>query len=138
MVRVNQSHTLITGGERASSYLYSEDTGFVRIEDMRIPNRRYHGCSLIKDNVVMVAGGWYAGTMTEYLDLTTLSWHTGPDTPTLVFIAQMTGDLLIGDGKIYRLEELELSTEGQWQWIEIRNVRKGFFGAYEISEKLCK
>ena len=136
MVRVNQSHILITGGERATSYLYSEDTGFTRIADMRTPNRRNHGCSLIKDNVVIIAGGWYAGLRTEYLDLTTLTWSEGPETPTLVFMAQMVGSYLIGHDKIYKLEDPGLPSEGQW--VEVRKMKKRFFGAHEISEKLCK
>ena len=64
MTRVNQSHILITGGgttpkwnrRSSSSYLYSEETGFTKIEDMKTP-RIWHGCSVINDSTVIVAGG---------------------------------------------------------------------------------
>ena len=111
MTRVNQSHILITGGYKGgdriliSSYLYSEETGFTKIEDMKTP-RAYHGCSAINDNVVFVAGG--KARETEYLDPTTQTWRVGPELPTSAGVAMMTGSLLVGSNTIFKLEELGL------------------------------
>ena len=103
MTKVNESHILLTGGygtgsgsgselisASASSYLYSEETGFFKIENMKTP-RNDHGCSLINDKVVFVAGGVSfidyknhkvgKGKETEYLNLATLTWSTGPELP---------------------------------------------------------
>ena len=109
MTWVNQSHILITGGsnyeedeednseDSAGSYLYSEETGFTRIEDMKRP-RSNHGCSVINESLVFVAGG-IRNKYTEYLDLATLTWFDGPELPGYVGPATMTGDILVGGGK---------------------------------------
>ena len=78
---VNRTHLLLTGGHTgiisfsttttAAAYLYSEEDGFTRIEDMKTA-RRFHGCSAINDSTVIVAGG-DSKTSTEYLDLTSLT-----------------------------------------------------------------
>ena len=74
---VNNTHLLLTGGYNGTSdrtrysstaaYLYSEEDGFTRIEDMKTA-RRDHGCSVINDSTVLVGGGEERAT--EYLDLT--------------------------------------------------------------------
>ena len=109
MTWVNQSHILITGGsnyeedeednseDSAGSYLYSEETGFTRIEDMKRP-RSNHGCSVINESLVFVAGG-IRNKYTEYLDLATLTWFDGPELPAYVGPATMTRDILVGGGK---------------------------------------
>jgi len=148
MTSVNQSHIIITGGEIAgiiendpvylySSYLYSEETGFTRIQDMKRP-RGSHGCSVINDNVVVVAGGYGAGNKTEYLDLTTLTWSDGPEVLELVGGAVMTGSIMVGRDKIFQLEEVAQSSGRQWQWVEARKLEaKNTFGAFIISSKFC-
>jgi len=150
MTKVNKSHTLLTGGvtedwkHSASSFLYSEETGFTMIEDMKTP-RRGHGCSVINDNVVFVAGGygtdWNPLRETEYLDLTTLTWSHGPELPTLAEgNTRMIGSILIGKDKIFQLEELGLlgGEEFQWQGVtELKNERHRF-GSFIISKELCE
>ena len=120
MTWVNQSHILITGGwneegkHSAASYLYSEETGFTRIEDMKTP-RTKHGCSVINDSLVFVAGGFSKWEKrTEYLDLATLTWFAGPELPGSVSSARMTGDILVGGKKkIFKLETWGQSSVGQ-------------------------
>ena len=114
MTWVNQSHILITGGsnyeedeednseDSAGSYLYSEETGFTRIEDMKRP-RSNHGCSVINESLVFVAGG-IRNKYTEYLDLATLTWFDGPELPAYVGPATMTRDFLVGGGSRPNLE----------------------------------
>jgi len=126
LVNINTTHSLLTGGWAGSrsgaSYLYSEDGGFSRIEDMK--TARYdHGCSLINESTVIVTGGNDGGytdteTSSEYLNLRTLTWSAGPDLPRSVSPARMVGNILIGGRRIYKLEE-EIQAQGkQWRWIE--------------------
>jgi len=131
MTRVNQSHILITGGgttpkwnrRSSSSYLYSEETGFTKIGDMKIP-RNGHGCSVINGNEVLVAGGGAnSETETEYLDLETLTWSAGPELPTNLTDIAMTGAFLMGKDKIFKLEESGLSSDRQWQWVESGKIK---------------
>ena len=62
LTSLNTTHLLLTGGytgkreTTAAAYLYSEEDGFNRIEDMKTA-RQDHGCSVINDNTVIVAGG---------------------------------------------------------------------------------
>jgi len=146
MTWVNQSHILLTGGiigddeYSAASYLYSEETGFTRIADMKT-RRSNHGCSLINESLVFVAGGNKGSNRnsTEYLDLATLTWFDGPELPGDVGYATMTGDILVGGKKkIFKLEKLGLSV-GQWQWAEIGELEdpRSHFQAFEISDKFC-
>merc|ERR1712179_249180 len=126
MTLVNQSHILITGGYTGkgavtSSYLYSEETGFTKIEDMKTP-RIWHGCSVIKDKV-FVDGGGEGGRKTEYLDLTTFTWFTGPELPSSVSgRSKMMGSLLIVDNKIFKL--VEQGTVRQWEWVTVGELKK--------------
>jgi len=116
MTWVNQSHILLTGGDNfgdkkegfssAAAYLYSEETGFTRIEDMKTP-RSKHGCSVINESLVFVAGGPRNEKRTEYLDLATLKWFHGPELPGYVGTATMMGDILVG-GRKFKLEKLGL------------------------------
>jgi len=147
MTWVNQSHILLTGGYNrggdysAASYLYSEETGFTRIENMKRP-RSSHGCSAINESVVFLAGGYSRptqNTFTEYLDLATLTWHDGPQLPEHVETASMTGDILVGGKKkIFKLEQQGLSV-AEWQWVEVGELNDSIkdFQAFVIDEKFC-
>ena len=147
MTWVNQSHILLTGGYNrggdysAASYLYSEETGFTRIENMKRP-RSSHGCSAINESVVFLAGGYSRpslNTFTEYLDLATLTWHDGPQLPEHVETASMTGDILVGGKKkIFKLEQQGLSV-AEWQWVEVGELKDSIkdFQVFVIDENFC-
>jgi len=132
LISLNSTHLLLTGGypSTAAAYLYSAEDGFTRIEDMKTA-RYHHGCSVINDSTVIVAGGkgqvdGYDGSLssTEYLDLNSLSWVEGPELPETVYQAQILGPeelgpevgghLLIGEDKIFQLEEDGLTQTRQW------------------------
>jgi len=149
MTWVNKSHILLTGGqtgnwdESVSSYLYHEETGFTKIEDMKTP-RSNHGCSIINENLVFVTGGYLnnrALKETEYLNLTTLTWSAGPEIPDVAGIgsAEMIGSLAMGEDTIFKLEDLSIASMKQWQWVEVgkRNYSSASSGSYVISEKFC-
>jgi len=124
MVSINQTHYLLTGGYTRSgysrsAYLYSEDGGFSKIEDMNT-RRQFHGCSVINNNTVIVTGG-HAGTSSELLDLTTMTWSTGPKLPEYVAPARMVGNILIGEEKIFKLEET-MAQGKQWRWSEMQEM----------------
>jgi len=155
LTTLNQTHVLLTGGygELGSSsavYIYSDKTGFYRIEDMNTP-RKYHGCSVINDSTVLVAGGanddYRALSSTEYLDLTSLTWSAGPELPKNVYPAQMLGPeelgpeigghLLIGMDYLFKLEEEGLAETKHWtkQSIELRH-QKGWAGAFVVNHDM--
>jgi len=150
MTWVNNSHILITGGQTGnwdvsgSSYLYSEGAGFTKVENMKTP-RADHGCLVINENLVFVAGGFSNNRSlkeTEYLNLTSLTWSAGPDLPDVAGSgsAEMIGSLTVGEDAIFKLEDLGMASKKQWQWVEVRKRQYlgTNFGAYIISEKLCK
>jgi len=126
---LNKTHVLLTGGYTLSgfssaAYIYNEEEGFTRIEDMKI-ERGDHGCSVINDSTVIVAGGETDDLLsTEYLDLTSLTWSSGPELPQAVWPAQMLGPevlgpeigghLLIGQYSIFKLEEEDLTQTRHW------------------------
>ena len=106
-------------------------------------SRTSHGCSLINESLVFVAGGNKGSNFnrnsTEYLDLATLTWFDGPELPGDVGDASMTGDILVGgEEKIFKLEKLGLSVE-QWQWVEVGKLKdsRRNFQAFVISQKFC-
>jgi len=149
MIKINESHILITGGhtesneESKSAFLYSEETGFTRLEDMK-KKRSYHGCSLINDNVVFVAGGYEEDT--EYLNLTTLNWTAGPNLNIrLGYLglssADMIGSLLISAEHTFKLETLGLSDVQQWQWQQVEAATPITFPSHSrylaISANFC-
>jgi len=141
LLSLNTTHVLLTGGttgfDSSAAFIYSEGNGFTRIQDMKTP-RYDHGCSVINESTVIVAGGYvssvYSSSVeersTEYLDLTSLTWSPGPELPRDVFEAQMLGPevlgpeigghLLIGDNKIYKLEEGLAQTRG---WTEVTETK---------------
>ena len=50
----------------------------------------------------------------EYLELATFTWFDGPELPSYVGTASMSGDILVGGSKkIFKLEKFGLSV-GQW------------------------
>merc|ERR1719348_275466 len=113
-------------GPSSAAYIYSDKTGFYRIEDMKRA-RFIHGCSVINDSRVLVAGGRSENApelSTEYLDLTSLTWSDGPELPKDVSSAQMLGPevlgpeigghLIKGEEKIFKLEKEGLSQEVGW------------------------
>jgi len=161
MTKINESHILIVGGENKwskNAFLYSEETGFTKLGDLKT-GRSYQGCSLVNDNMVFVAGGYEAVTgshlVTEYLNLTTLTWMAGPNLHTkpdvnysggalsqlaeMLGPADMIGSLLISAGQIFKLEQLGLSDVQQWQWVEAGDLKTsmGWFRSLAISAKFC-
>ena len=62
--------------------------------------RMDHGCSVINDSTVIVAGGQTYDhsnlSSTEYLDLTSLTWSPGPELPGGVWPAQILGPEVLG------------------------------------------
>jgi len=133
---LNNTHVLITGGWTESSdgwtgsssaFIYSEEEGYSYIEDMK-RGRKDHGCTLINDTTVLVAGGGGANgweLSTEYLDLTTLTWSDGQELQQGMWPAQFLGPevlgpgigghLLIGGKKILKLEEEGLAQSEVWE-----------------------
>merc|ERR1719193_1234348 len=145
LLSLNKTHSLLTGGtagffDSSAAFIYSEGNGFTRIEDMKTP-RDDHGCSVINDSTVIVAGGYvrsvYSSSVeersTEYLDLVSLTWSDGPELPKDVYHVlearilgpeelgpDIGGHLLIGDNKIYKLEEGLAQTRG---WTEVTETK---------------
>jgi len=133
LTTLNKTHVLLTGGytesgvSSAAAYIYSDKAGFTRIEDMKTA-RSDHGCSVINDSTVIVAGGqtddYSYLSSTEYLDLTSLTWSHGPEVPRGVWPAQILGPevlgpeigghLLIGQYSIFKLEEEDLTQTRHW------------------------
>merc|ERR1719193_2356247 len=144
---LNNTHVLLAGGIIGSKYssaafIYSEENGFTRIEDMKTP-RYSQGCSVINDSTVIVAGAsrrYGELGSTEYLDLTSLTWSDGPELPVEavsdvqifgpeVLGPEIGGHLLIGGNKIYKLEESLAQTRGWTEVMEIKyemNLRQSF------------
>jgi len=133
---LNTTHVLLTGGETdpyslsSGAFIYNEEEGFTRIEDMSI-GRKYHGCSVIDDSTVLVAGGDTGkgrSSSSEYLDLTSLTWSPGPELPQDWGMAQMFGPeelgpeigghLLIGGFNIFKLEEGGSAQKRHWTHIK--------------------
>ena len=138
MLSINQTHYLLTGGgtgaeKLSTAYLYSEDGGFSKIEDMKT-SRYDHGCSVINNSTVLVAGGSDTTSSTEYLDLTSLTWSPGPELPQEVTQAQILGPevlgpqirghLLIGEEKIFKLFEVDLAKTRRWE--EVKEIEYAF------------
>ena len=144
LININQTHYLLAGGlagtgydsksKLSTAYLYSEESGFIRIEDMKAA-RRNHGCSVINNNTVLVTGGWVIGGKTmssEFLDLTTMTWSAGPDLLNLAIPARMVGNILVEDNKIYKLEEEIMAQRKQWRWTEMRDLKYGFNSSKQV------
>jgi len=136
LTSLNETHVLLTGGETESgissaAFIYNEEEGFTRIEDMKT-RRSDHGCSVINDSTVIVAGGQTYDhsflSSTEYLDLISLTWSTGPelpeDAPRAVWPAQILGPeilgpeigghLLIEEFNIFKMEQEGLTQTRHW------------------------
>jgi len=118
LTSLNKTHVLLTGGYTGSeyssaAYIYSDEAGFYRIEDMKTTMYN-HGCSVINDSTVLVAGDQWSNS-TQYLDLTSLTWSDGPELPEEAGQAQILGPEILGPGigghlitrrkKIFKLEE---------------------------------
>jgi len=149
LTTLNRTHALLTGGYRefgssSAAYIFSDTTGFTRIEDMKTA-RKYHGCPVINESTVLVAGGQGISS-TEYLDFTSLTWSPGPELPKSVNLAQILGPevlgpeigghLIKGTGKIFKLEE-----EGPSQargWAKVWGmINTGSLGqAFVVNKKL--
>ena len=140
LTSLNNTHLLLTGGNptTAAAYLYSEQDGFTRIEDMK--TARYgHGCSVINDNTVIVAGGrdnYKDISSTEYLDLNSFKWVEGPELPEALLAQilgpeelgpEIGGHLLFGGKKIFKLKEEGLTQTRQWT--KVREMKNSMAGA---------
>jgi len=158
---LNTTHVLLTGGEKdwsaiADAFIYSEEDGFIQIEDMKTP-RNGHACYAIDDNTVLVAGGSYDknANSTEILDLTSLTWSPGPAFPDQISILEwvsvnmigpaelgqnMKDHLLIGEEKIFKLEKGEgLAKTSRWTEIgEMRYVKRDAQAFVLNKSVLCK
>jgi len=154
LTSVNKTHILLTGGfsmsknkNFAAAYIFSEEDGFTRIQDMKTP-RRDHGCSVINDSTVVVAGGIlaYEGPSTEYLDLNSLKWMDGPELPEHVFPAKILGPeelgseigghLLIGEKKIFKLEEEGLTQTRQWTMVGEMKYSMAWAQAFVVNQNM--
>ena len=165
LVSINQTHYLLIGGEvgfsaSRSAYLYSEDGGFSRIEDLKT-TRYNHRCSAINNNTVIVAGDYVsddseyyddydydndydAGTSSdsELLNLTTMTWSTGPELPEGedVTPARMIGNILIAEKKIFKLGGI-LEQRNQWRWTEVQEMTRNmrYAKAFVVDQNMfCK
>jgi len=152
IVKLNSSHLLLAGGRNeeqlAETYLYSKDKGWEQQADMM--NKRSHfSCALVKSGLVMVAGGSMynieAKYKTEFFDVETLTWSAGPDLPTAISGSKMVSltdnkVILIGNGKIWQLVPLELSSVSWWVWTELLDMKesRSSFDIVPISQSLCK
>lgn len=142
IVSLNSTHYFFTGGitrdfdkdsGHASSYIFSFSQGFLRQPDMMKP-RAYHACDLISQKFVFVAGGFSSGEATntsEYFDIETSKWQSGPDLPISTYGAKMITaserTLFIG-GKWSR-KIFQLEVYNGWTWIEVgqmNSVRRNF------------
>ena len=146
---INSTHSLLTGGGTESgslstAYLYSENGGFNKIEDMKTP-RQDHVCSVINNTTMLVTGGaGYYGSKrrsSESLDLTTLTWSPGPELPERVYPEQMVGNILIGRRKIFKLVEEVLPQRKQWRWTYITEMKhtRDYAWAFVVNQNVfCK
>jgi len=154
LTSINNTHLLLTGGFSisrnkyyAAAYIFSEQDGFTRIQDMKTP-RRAHGCSLIDDSTVVVAGGEgeFKGLSTEYLDLNSFKWMKGPELPEPVFPAKMLGPeelgsdigghLLKGEKKIFKLEEEGLTQTRQWTMVGEMKYSMAWAQAFVVNQNM--
>jgi len=151
MVSLNKTHILLTGGRKgyhpsSASFIYNEEEGFTRIEDMKT-RRKDHGCSIINDSTVLVAGG--SGddgplSSSEYLDLTSLTWSPGPELPQTEWSVQMLGPeelgpeigghLLIVGYDIFKLEEEGLAQTRHW--IHKKNSNHDYEWAFVVNQNM--
>jgi len=160
LTSLNTTHQLLTGGytgrsskdgyPTAAAYIFSEEDGFTRIEDMKTP-RYLHGCSVINDSTVIVAGGQEDDDddfiySTEYLDLNSLMWAEGPELPETVWPAKIFGPeelglevggiLLLGKNKIFKLEEEGLAQTRQWTKVGEMKYSKDMQQAFVVNQNM--
>jgi len=151
LTSLNKTHVLLTGGlteygPSSASFIYNEEEGFTRIEDMKT-RRKDHGCSIINDSTVLVAGG--SGddgplSSSEYLDLTSLTWSPGPELPQTEWSVQMLGPeelgpeigghLLIVGYDIFKLEEEGLAQTRHW--IHKKNSNHDYEWAFVVNQNM--
>ena len=101
LVKINSSHAFLAGRrsggrESEAAYLFSDTAGFVRQANMSTP-RRFQSCALSAGCLIIVAGGLIknhdgALNSTDVLNLSTLTWGTGPALPAATFGAAMISD----------------------------------------------
>jgi len=149
MVKINSTHVFLTIHQE--SYLYSKDTGFVRMQDM-IRYRYEHTCGL-HDNLVWAAGGLgnMAGTQesSEYFSLETLTWTEGPS---ITFKRgkgkYRTLGKIVTWGKrtywivsqnIWELVKSGESSRNSWEWVKVGETEytKTGFQVFIISSDDC-
>lgn len=87
-VKLNSTHTLVTGGystenQEGRAYIYDWQTGtWTALPEMLSGERFLHGCALLGDGRVLVAGGYHGFgqpdpsdlSSSEVFDLTTMTW----------------------------------------------------------------
>ena len=149
LTSLNNTHQLLTGGgsygyPSAAAYLYSEEDGFTRIEDMKTA-RWGHGCSVINDSTVVVAGGkddnYRSLSTTEYLDLNSFKWSNGPKLPRNVSSAKILGPeelgpeigghLLIGMDYLFKLAQTR-----QWTQSKKLNGPRLWAGTFVVDQNM--
>ena len=152
LLKINSTHVFLAGGEfhsgefSADAYLYSEEAGFVKQEDMMWSRGRV-SCVLIEEGQVMVAStssSWKI-IQTQIFNLSTLGWSLGPNLPTKRESKMFSIDgkiFLIGLGdnkKIWQLERLELSTMSAWKWVEKGELKdeRSDFDIVPITREYC-
>jgi len=152
MTRINTTHTFLVGGatnygRTSAAYIYSDFTGWVQMESMRV-SRYWHACGLHDRKLVIVAGGYDTdmGHTTEYFDLDTLEWYYGPrveDDMDGGEIFNWGGKTFwIGKKSIWQLvtdSELNLERES-WFWRKVAEMTKGGQSsqAFILEEGFCR
>jgi len=157
LVRINTTHAFLAGGTTTyyqesfstDAYLYSNDTGFVKQRTMLWSGNSL-SCALVQEDLVMVAGG-YKRKDTQFFNLATLAWSSGPDLPTALSGSKMFSidgktfflggfsDNGGGSKKIWQLVPLELSSMNWWRWAEVGELKdtKSHFDIVPITKEYC-
>ena len=149
MTRINRTHIFLVGGatshsdRTAAAYIYSETTGWVQTESMRV-SRYWHACGLHDDNLVFVAGGYGSNTgyTTEYFDLEDMAWYAGPSVET----DTAGGEIISLEGKTYWIGQKHIwelvgkDNERNWSWEKVAEMRNGGQSSqgFLLKEKDCK
>ena len=143
MVKINSTHVFLTHAQE--TYIYSKDTGFVKMQDM-IRYRHEPTCGL-HDNLVWAAGGHNEKESSEYFSLETLTWTEGPS---ITFESgngkfQTPGKIVTWGKRTYWIESQniwELVNTGEsssWEWVKVGQTEytKTDFQVFIITSDDC-